>query len=656
MTKTTKLISLFYCSQIDRKIDAIKPDEYLFSIETSKRTYNLLAQTKADLNKWIQCLCTVCGFKPNQPDAQLLLHDHQSRSMNGKPSNDIIIISYSNPNISIDSGPFNQSPTINLGNKSLTNNQSNNQLTNNQTNSQSKEKKLLSFDNVAMKWSNRSSTLNRTTLTKMTNTPANSSFSSATLPTKKSSISSAYIPISECHTGKSIFQTNNAFCGDDKKPANDDKFRVKFDVKFDDDENSTKRCINESNNENKENKFTNSFNKSLLDSSINSTHDLLVDINSRSPNLSNDDINYDVPRQVKVYKKSKIKDLLDVIPSPPAKAEVLYANAKSLPRNINKKNTNFNNLTTDESGTSYMNCSSSAQSNNDNLVNNYINAIELDRHASFRETVKEREYYNNVNEHPNSNSTLPPRPPPRPKSAKPISIPKYRSTSLNSLNDLNHDQTNLDEFDPLQQQPNNQLMSVPKAPSALATSPDLMYSIPKSQVELELEKRTKSTKNSLDTVVPLTHNLASNGKDELHRYTNAATDVFNKSADGHLIVYDYEKPSLPFNLNNLNNLNDNLDHQFKIPAFKLNDKTTEPITPSLIVTSTPLFSEQRHFNFNDQDDSIFKPQVNRDLKPKKSDTSIESIVLFTTSKSPNNRHSDTLINRTSLNSSFHKPR
>ena len=247
---------------------------------------------------------------------------------------------------------------------------------------------------------------------------------------------------------------------------------------------------------------------------------------------------------------------------------------------------------------------------------------------------------------------MPPPRPPKPRSIELGRCSRDKSTSLGSLNEQN----DLNEFDPLN--------CVPKPPSILATSPDLMYSIPKSQIELELEKQSKSRRtrtatNSLDMVVPITHDkFISNERDELHRYTNAAGDILGKSIEGHpTIIYEYEKPSLPVN-NNLNNLNDNLD-KFKIPSIKLNDKI-EPMTPSLIVTSTPLFGDgqpERHFNFSDQNDPFNKPQVNRDLKPKKSDTSIESLLMYT-NKSPNSRqHSDTLINRTNLSASFNcKPR
>lgn len=575
-----------------------------------------------ELNKWIECLCTVCGFKPNQPDTQLLLSDHK----NGKP-NELIIISYSNPNLSIDNASFStsSSPT----NKNLTTNHQFNHLNNNQITNQPKDK-----INLSRKWTNCSSTLNRT-VNKLTNT-TNCSFTSATLPSKKSTISSGYIPISECHTGKSTLFENST--RNDKKSvcSSNQLSKISSPIQNYDEDKSVKFQQQNENSKihqqdsNKENKFNFKLNKSLLDSSLNSTQDLLLDINSRSSNLSNDDVNcddvnYDVPRQIKMYKKSRIKDLLDIVPSPPK--EILYANAKSLPRN---KTMNYNDQ------------SNGSSNNSNNLVNNYLNVNEnLERQGSIKESST-REYYNNVVEYLNTH-----HPPPRPP--KPIKIiNKNRSpTDRNSIAIDNLNQNDLNEFDPLN--------SVPKAPSILATSLDLMYSIPKTQVELELEKQqSKSPQtNSLDTIVPITHKF-NNDKNELHSYTNASSDVLNRSNNSQQVIYDYEKPTLPCS----NNLNDNNLDQFKIPKFKLNDDKFEPMTPSLIVTSTPLFPDQteRHFNFNDQDDKTYdKPQVNRDLKPKKSDTSIESFLLYT-NKSPNS-HSDTLINRTSLNASFDcKPR
>ena len=525
-------------------------------------------------------MCTVCGFKSNnQQGSQHLLSDQQ------KTSKQTDLITYSNPNLSIDNNFVNIDARL-------------------------KEQ-----------WTNcSSSTLNRQ-MNKLANS-TNCRFASATLPIKKkSNISSAYIPISECHTGKPI---SNEQCTNGKKSIKDNLNNqiVNLFDNYDGDYN-LKTNNQKFSDSNKENKFNNNLNyvnknKNLLDCSLNSTHDglLSLDNNRSSPNLSFDDVNYDIPRKIKDYKKNKIKDLLNIVPSPPKEEEILYANAKSLPR---FKNYNNNNKKLDQ--------------------NNYLN-VNDERPAS----LNEREYYNNINERLNL-TLAPPRPP------KPIAIgSKQKSSSLNLLNDLT-------EFDPLN--------SVPKASIQIAISPDLMYSIPKTQVELEFEKQLKNgnsssnvaTKNcdntSLDTIIPITHSSRSDEeKNELHRYTNAATNVFSKSIDGQSLILDYEKPTLPCN-NNLNDL-ESL-HQFKtIPTFKLNDKI-EPMTPSLIVTSTPLFSDplERHFNFNDQYDILNKPQVNRDLKPKKSDTSIESFLMLT-NKSPNKNsdHHSSLINRTNLSSSF----
>lgn len=601
-------------------------DVCLFSIETSKRTYNLLAGNKEELNRWIQCLCTVCGFKPLHPDTQLQL-SLDNLQKDGK-KNDVILISYSNLS-NENSSSSNSSPT----GKSLTNHQS--------MGGQPKERSSAGPEANSRRWMNYSSTLNRT-VNKLTNSTNCSLFSSATLPSRKADISSGYIPISECHTGsKSIFESSPT---DDKKSTRNGQLVAASDNKFDEESGSIRTQFDC----NKENKFTDRFgknSKSLLDSSLNSTHDLLDTGHSRSPNLSNDDCdtNYDVPRQI--YKKSRIKDLLNIATMPP-KEESLYANAKSSPCNQSNKNPNLNHLNGSPSARS-----AAGRSSNENPENNYLNVSQnLERHRSFNE----REYYNNIADQQPFESMPPPRPP-KPRSIELGRCPPDKSTSLNSLNEP----SGLNEFDPLN--------CIPKPPPAsiLATSPDQMYSIPKSQIELELEKqknhRRRTATSSLDMVVPITHNkFTSNERDELHRYTNAAGDVFGKSIDGHAIIYEYEKPSLPVsnNLTDLKSLNDNLD-KFKIPSIKLNDKI-EPMTPSLIVTSTPLFPDgqpERHFNFSEQNDAFNKPQVNRDLKPKKSDTSIESLLVYT-NKSPNSRqHSDTLINRTNLSASFNcKPR
>lgn len=36
----------------------------MFAIKTPKRDYYLAAETEEDMNKWVDCVCHVCGLKP----------------------------------------------------------------------------------------------------------------------------------------------------------------------------------------------------------------------------------------------------------------------------------------------------------------------------------------------------------------------------------------------------------------------------------------------------------------------------------------------------------------------------------------------------------------------------------------------------------------
>lgn len=38
--------------------------QHMFTIRTPKRTYYLAAESEEDMNKWVDCVCHVCGLKP----------------------------------------------------------------------------------------------------------------------------------------------------------------------------------------------------------------------------------------------------------------------------------------------------------------------------------------------------------------------------------------------------------------------------------------------------------------------------------------------------------------------------------------------------------------------------------------------------------------
>ena len=64
-------IDLDQCEQIIATLDSAHY-KHLFAPRTKHkgrdRTYYLAADSEEDMNKWVECLCKVCGFKPDPTD------------------------------------------------------------------------------------------------------------------------------------------------------------------------------------------------------------------------------------------------------------------------------------------------------------------------------------------------------------------------------------------------------------------------------------------------------------------------------------------------------------------------------------------------------------------------------------------------------------
>jgi growth factor receptor bound protein 2-associated protein 2 len=39
------------------------PAGFVFDIQTTERTFYLVAETKEDMNNWVQSICQICGFR-----------------------------------------------------------------------------------------------------------------------------------------------------------------------------------------------------------------------------------------------------------------------------------------------------------------------------------------------------------------------------------------------------------------------------------------------------------------------------------------------------------------------------------------------------------------------------------------------------------------
>ncbi|XP_075234904.1 daughter of sevenless [Lycorma delicatula] len=59
-------IDLDQCEQVDAGLrfeNRKQKYQYMFDVKTPKRTYYLAAETEEDMNKWVDCVCHVCGLK-----------------------------------------------------------------------------------------------------------------------------------------------------------------------------------------------------------------------------------------------------------------------------------------------------------------------------------------------------------------------------------------------------------------------------------------------------------------------------------------------------------------------------------------------------------------------------------------------------------------
>ncbi|KAL1427661.1 hypothetical protein MTO96_017350 [Rhipicephalus appendiculatus] len=56
-------IDLDQCDQVDAELEVVTKSKFMFDIKTSKRTYYLVADSEAVMNKWVDCICKVCGLR-----------------------------------------------------------------------------------------------------------------------------------------------------------------------------------------------------------------------------------------------------------------------------------------------------------------------------------------------------------------------------------------------------------------------------------------------------------------------------------------------------------------------------------------------------------------------------------------------------------------
>uniref|UniRef100_A0A3Q3FSE9 GRB2-associated binding protein 1 n=1 Tax=Labrus bergylta TaxID=56723 RepID=A0A3Q3FSE9_9LABR len=65
--KPIRVIDLNLCEQVDAGLTFNKKDlehSFIFDIKTIDRVFYLVADTEEEMNKWVRCVCDICGFNP----------------------------------------------------------------------------------------------------------------------------------------------------------------------------------------------------------------------------------------------------------------------------------------------------------------------------------------------------------------------------------------------------------------------------------------------------------------------------------------------------------------------------------------------------------------------------------------------------------------
>ncbi|XP_029003850.1 GRB2-associated-binding protein 1 isoform X7 [Betta splendens] len=75
--KPIRVIDLNLCEQVDAGLTFNKKDlehSFIFDIKTFDRVFYLVADTEEDMNKWVRCICDICGFNPTDDEAAKAAH------------------------------------------------------------------------------------------------------------------------------------------------------------------------------------------------------------------------------------------------------------------------------------------------------------------------------------------------------------------------------------------------------------------------------------------------------------------------------------------------------------------------------------------------------------------------------------------------------
>uniref|UniRef100_A0A8D3BT30 PH domain-containing protein n=1 Tax=Scophthalmus maximus TaxID=52904 RepID=A0A8D3BT30_SCOMX len=74
--KPIRVIDLNLCEQVDAGLTFNKKDlehSFIFDIKTIDRVFYLVADTEEEMNKWVRCICDICGFNPTDDGKDLYI-------------------------------------------------------------------------------------------------------------------------------------------------------------------------------------------------------------------------------------------------------------------------------------------------------------------------------------------------------------------------------------------------------------------------------------------------------------------------------------------------------------------------------------------------------------------------------------------------------
>ncbi|TSK22478.1 Ubiquitin carboxyl-terminal hydrolase 38 [Bagarius yarrelli] len=81
--KPIRVIDLNLCEQVDAGLSFNKKElehSFIFDIKTIDRVFYLVADTEDEMNKWVRCICDICGFNPTDTDDSVKASQHAAVS------------------------------------------------------------------------------------------------------------------------------------------------------------------------------------------------------------------------------------------------------------------------------------------------------------------------------------------------------------------------------------------------------------------------------------------------------------------------------------------------------------------------------------------------------------------------------------------------